>query len=179
MALAWRTVLDIASNYKFGVEVLPLDHPMLLQVRPQAGNPHGPSGIQWNLLEEGPPSKCQKPNDCTTVRTPASAQGAPMTARFCPLINQAAAAVPNLWASTLWKTPDVIAKRLGSHFLALVPANKNPCLRYHIFGSCASSNCQFVHKLTPAPAPDIVTGIQACIKAQVEEFIAKSQRGNA
>jgi hypothetical protein len=58
----------------------------------------------------------------------------------------------------------VIAKLLGSRFLALVPANKNPCLRYHIFGSCASSNCQFVHKLTPAPAPDIVMGIQARIK---------------
>jgi hypothetical protein len=55
MALAWRTVLDIASNYKFGTEVLPLDHLMLLQVRPQAGNPHGPSGIQWNLLEGPPP----------------------------------------------------------------------------------------------------------------------------
>jgi hypothetical protein len=40
---------------------------MLLQVRPQAGDPHGPSGIQWNLLEGGPPGKCQKPNDRTTV----------------------------------------------------------------------------------------------------------------
>jgi hypothetical protein len=74
----------------------------------------------------------------------------------------------------LWKTLDVITKLLGSRFLALVPANKNPCLRYHIFGSCASSNCQFMHKLTPAPAPDIVTGNQAHIKAQVEEFIAES-----
>jgi hypothetical protein len=54
MASAQHTVLDIASNYKFGAEVLPLDHPMLLQVRPQAGDPHGPSGIQWNLLEGGP-----------------------------------------------------------------------------------------------------------------------------
>jgi hypothetical protein len=55
MALAWHTILDIASNYKFGAEVLPcLDHPVLLQVRPQAGDPHGPSGIQWNLLEGGP-----------------------------------------------------------------------------------------------------------------------------
>jgi hypothetical protein len=65
----------------------------------------------------------------------------------------------------LWKTPDAIAKLLGSRFLALVPANKNRCLCYHIFGSCASSNCQFVHKLTPTPAPDIITGIQACVKA--------------
>jgi hypothetical protein len=56
MALARHTVLDIASNYNFGVEVLPLDHPVLLQVRPQAGSPHGPSGIQWNLLEGGPPA---------------------------------------------------------------------------------------------------------------------------
>jgi hypothetical protein len=102
-----------------------------------------------------------------------------MVARFCPLINQAAAAVPNLWASMLWKTPDAIAKLLGSRFLALVPANKNPCLRYHIFGSCASSNCQFVHKLTSAPAPDIVSGIQAHVKARVEEFITESQQGNA
>jgi hypothetical protein len=68
MALARRTVLDIVSNYKFGVEVLHLDHPLLLQVCPQAGNPHGPSGIQLNLLEGGPPSKCQKPNDCTLYR---------------------------------------------------------------------------------------------------------------
>jgi hypothetical protein len=59
MALARRTVLDIASNYKFGAEVLPLDHPVLLQVRPQAGNPHGPSGIQWNLLEGGPPANAR------------------------------------------------------------------------------------------------------------------------
>jgi hypothetical protein len=88
-----------------------------------------------------------------------------MAARFHPLINQAAATVPNLWASMLWKTPDAIAKRLGSRFLALVPANKNPCLQYHIFRLCASSNCQFVHKLTPALAPDTVMGIQARIKA--------------
>jgi hypothetical protein len=97
-----------------------------------------------------------------------------MAARFHHLINQAAAAVPNLWASMLWKTPDAIAKLLGLRFLALVPANKNPCLRYHIFGSC-----QFVLKLTPAPAPDIVTGIQARVKARVEEFITESQRVNA
>jgi hypothetical protein len=60
MALAQHTVLDIASNYKSGAEVLPLLHPVLLQVCPQAGDPHGPSGmIQWNLLEGGPPGKCQ------------------------------------------------------------------------------------------------------------------------
>jgi hypothetical protein len=75
-----------------------------------------------------------------------------MVARFCPLINQAAAAVPNLMASMLWKTPDVIAQLLGPCFLALVPANRNPCLQYHIFRLCASPNCQFVHKLTPAPS---------------------------
>jgi hypothetical protein len=126
MALARRTVLDIASNYKFGVEVLPLDHPVLLQVCPQAGNPHGPSEIQWNRLEEGPPGKCQKLNDRTMVQTPASAQGAPMAAQFRLLINQAAAAVPNLQASMLWKTLDAIAKLLGLRFLALVPANKTP-----------------------------------------------------
>jgi hypothetical protein len=55
MASAWHTILDIASNYKFGAEVLPLDHPVLLQVRLQAGDPHGPSGIQWNHLEGAPP----------------------------------------------------------------------------------------------------------------------------
>jgi hypothetical protein len=59
MTSAQHTVLDIASNHKFGVEVLPLDHPMLLQVRPQAGNPHGPSGIQWNLLEGEPPANAR------------------------------------------------------------------------------------------------------------------------
>jgi hypothetical protein len=47
-----------------------------------------------------------------------------MLARFCPLINQAAAAVPNLQASMLWENSDAIAKLLGSSFLALVPANK-------------------------------------------------------
>jgi hypothetical protein len=78
----------------------------------------------------------------------------------------------------LWKTTDAIAQLLGPRFLALVPANRNPCLRYHIFGSCASANCQFMHKLTPAPSPDIVTGIQARVKAQVEEFIAEAQQGN-
>jgi hypothetical protein len=36
-----------------------------------------------------------------------------------------------------------------------------------------------VHKLTPTPSPDIVTGIQARVKARVEEFIAEAQRGNA
>jgi hypothetical protein len=40
-------------------------------------------------------------------------------------------------------------------------------------------NCQFVHKLTPAPSPDIVMGIQAWVKARVEEFIVKAQWGNA
>jgi hypothetical protein len=35
-----------------------------------------------------------------------------------------------------------------------------------------------VHKLTPTPSPDIVTGIQARVKAWVEEFIAEAQRGN-
>jgi hypothetical protein len=78
----------------------------------------------------------------------------------------------------LWKTPDTITHLLGPRFPALVPANRNPCLRYHIFGSCASTNCQFVHKLTPAPSPDIVTGIQARVKARVEEFIAEAQWGN-
>jgi hypothetical protein len=48
-----------------------------------------------------------------------------MAAWFRPLINQAAAAVPNLWASMLWKTPEAIAKLLGLRFLALVPANKS------------------------------------------------------
>jgi hypothetical protein len=95
-----------------------------------------------------------------------------MAARYHPLINQAAAAVPNLRVS-------VIAQLLGPRFLALVPANRNPCLQYHIFSSCTSANCQFVHKLTPAPSPDIVTGIQAWVKARVEEFIAEAQRGNA
>jgi hypothetical protein len=28
----------------------------------------------------------------------------------------------------LWKTPDAIAQLLGLCFLALVPANRNPCL---------------------------------------------------
>jgi hypothetical protein len=79
----------------------------------------------------------------------------------------------------LWKTPEVIAQLLGPHFLALVPANRNPCLQYHIFGLCVSVNCQFVHKLTPAPSLDIVTGIQARVKARVEEFIAEAQWGNA
>jgi hypothetical protein len=51
---AWQTTLDIASNYKFGAEVLPLDHPMLLQAHPPAGDPRGPSRIQWNLVEGGP-----------------------------------------------------------------------------------------------------------------------------
>jgi hypothetical protein len=83
-----------------------------------------------------------------------------MAARFRPFINQAAAAVPILQTSMLWKTPDAIAKLLGLRFLAMVPANKNPCLQ-----SCASSNCQFMHKLTPTPAPDIVMGIQAHVKA--------------
>jgi hypothetical protein len=37
-----------------------------------------------------------------------------------------------------------------------------------------------MHKLTPAPAPDIATGIQARVKARAEEFIAEeSQWGNA
>jgi hypothetical protein len=93
-----------------------------------------------------------------------------MAAQFCPLINQAAAAVPNLRAAMLWKTPDAIAQLLGLRFLALVPANRNPCLRYHIFGLCASTNCQFMHKLTPTPSLDIVivTGIQARVKARLE-----------
>jgi hypothetical protein len=121
IALAQRTTLDVTSNYKFRADVLPLDHPMLLQARPPAGDPQGPSGIQWNLLEGGVPAgKCQKPNKWTTVRTLASAQGAPMVARLRPLIN--------LRASMLWKTPDAIAQLLGLHFLALVPANRNPCL---------------------------------------------------
>jgi hypothetical protein len=59
-----------------------------------------------------------------------------MAAQFCPLINQAAAAVPNFRASMLWKTPDAIAQLLSPCFLALVHTNRNPCLRYHIFGSC-------------------------------------------
>jgi hypothetical protein len=142
---AQQTTLDIASN------VLPLDHPVLFQACPLVGDPRGPSGIQWNLLEGGAPaSKRQKPNKRTTVCTPASAQGATMAAQFCPLINQAAATVPNLRASMLWKSPDTIAQLLGPRFPALVPANRNPCLRYHIFGSCTSINCQFMHKLTPA-----------------------------
>jgi hypothetical protein len=33
-----------------------------------------------------------------------------MAAQFCPLINQAAATVPNLRASMVWKTPDAIAQ---------------------------------------------------------------------
>jgi hypothetical protein len=97
-----------------------------------------------------------------------------MAAQFCPLINQAAAAVPNLMMSMLWKTPDTITQLLGPRFLALVPTNRNPCLRYHIFGSCGSANCQFMHKLTPAPSLYIVTGIQAQVKARVEEFIAEA-----
>jgi hypothetical protein len=103
---------------------------MLLQARPLAGDPRGPSGIQWKLLEGGAPAgKCQKSNERTTVSAPASTQGAMMVARFHPLINQAAAVVPNLRASMLWKTPDAIAQLLGPHFLlALVPANRNPCL---------------------------------------------------
>jgi hypothetical protein len=129
IALARRTTLDVASNYKFGADVLPLDHPMLLQACPLAIDPRGPSRIQWNLLEGGALAcKCQKPNERTTVPTPASAQGAPMAARFRPLINQAAAAVLNLRVSMLWKTPDEIAQLLGPRFLALVPANRNPCL---------------------------------------------------
>jgi hypothetical protein len=34
IALAQQTTLDVASNYKFGADVLPLDHPVLLQARP-------------------------------------------------------------------------------------------------------------------------------------------------
>jgi hypothetical protein len=50
------------------------------------------------------------------------------------------------------ENPDAITQLLGPRFLALVPANRNPCLRYHVFGSCTSTNCQFVHKLTPTPS---------------------------
>jgi hypothetical protein len=39
IALARQSTLDVASNYKFGADVLPLDHPVLLQARPLAGNP--------------------------------------------------------------------------------------------------------------------------------------------
>jgi hypothetical protein len=148
VALTWKAHLDAQAFFDHkGFRIAShglgpayrLGHRLQLQIRsggpppgPSRAPPGLPSGRQppWSIGDpveppgRGPPSKHQKPNDRTTVRTPASTQGALMVAWFCPLINQAAAAVPNLRASMLWKTPDVIAKLLGSRFLALVPANK-------------------------------------------------------
>jgi hypothetical protein len=127
IALARQTTLDVTSNSKFRADVLPLDHPVLLEACPPAGDPRGPSGIQWNLLEGGAPAgKCQKPNERTTVCTLASAQRALMAARFRPLINQAAATVPNLRAYMLWKTPDANCPTVGPAFPGPGPRQQEP-----------------------------------------------------
>jgi hypothetical protein len=102
-----------------------------------------------------------------------------MSARFCPLVNQAAALVTRFHANMLWKTSEAINQMLGTKFIKLLPPNKSACLRYHIFGACAAPNCHFVHELTAEPLNEVVNGIHARVKAHVEEFVVDPNRENA
>jgi hypothetical protein len=100
-----------------------------------------------------------------------AAQGAAMSARFCPLVNQAAALVTRFRANMLWKTSEAINQMLGTKFIELLPPNKSATsLRYHhIFGAIAAPNCQFVHELTAEPWNEVVNGIHVRVKARVED----------
>jgi hypothetical protein len=139
------------------------------------GRDSTPTGGNRAPRPDGAPlvPKRPKPNERVAAR------GVAMSARFCSLVNQAAASVTRFRANMLWKTSEAINQMLGTKFIELLPPNKSACLRYHIFGACTTPNCQFAHKLTVEPSNEVVNGIHVRVKARVEEFVVDPNRENA
>jgi hypothetical protein len=162
-----RTTVDIGSGMRYREDILPLDFPKPHATKHQ-GRDSTPTGGNRAPRPDGAPlvpKKQPKPKERV------AAQGAAMSARFCPLVNQAAASVTRFHANMLWKTSEAINQMLGTKFIELLPPNNSACLQYHIFGACATPNCRFAHELTAEPSNKVVNGIHARVKARVEEFV--------
>jgi hypothetical protein len=166
--------VDIGSGMQYGEDILPLDFPKPHATKHQGGD-STPKGGNRSPRPDGAPLVLQRPKPNEQV----VARGVAMSARFRPLVNQAAALVTQFWANMLWKTSEAINQMLGTKFIELLPPNKAACLRYHIFGACATPNCHFVHELTVEPLNEVVNGIHARVKACVEEFVVDPNRENA
>jgi hypothetical protein len=167
--------VDIGSGMLHGEDILPLDFPKPHATKHQGGE-STPTGGNRAPRPDGaaPAPKRPKPNERVAAR------GAAMSARFHPLVNQAAALVTQFRANMLWKTSEAINQMLGTKFIELLPPNKSACLWYHIFGACAAPNCQFAHELTAEPSNKVVHGIHTSrVKARVEEFVVDPNRENA
>jgi hypothetical protein len=167
--------VDIGSVMQYGEDILPLDFPKPHETKHQGGDSTPTERNRAPRPDGAPPVPKQlKPNERVAAR------GAAMSARFCSLVNQAAALVTQFCANMLWNTSEAINQMLGTKFIIeLLPPNKSTCLRYHIFGACATPNCQFAHELTAEPSNEVVNGIHVRVKARVEEFVVDPNWENA
>ena len=165
VATIQRITYDLSSGHKYGPDVLPLDHPHFSKTPPQGGG----RGRQVDVDYTNPASRVEPP---PTKRQKTPAKGSTMAPKFASLIQKASAAVDNkLRASMLWKTTDDIHKLLGPKFMELIPTGKQPCLKYHIFGACASPNCNFCHATSQSPSTEVVNGIAGRVKERVDAFV--------
>jgi hypothetical protein len=59
----------------------------------------------------------------------------------------------------------------GPEYIALLsPADKQICLRHHIFGRCGAHNCSRAHATTNKPSDAILAGIHSRLKARLDEL---------
>jgi hypothetical protein len=168
------TTADIGSGMLYGEDILPLDFPKPHATKHQ-GEDSTPTGGNSAPRPDGAPPMPKWPK----LNERVAAWGAAMSARFRPLVNQAAASVTRFWANMLWKTSEAINQMLGTKFIELLPPNKSACLRYHIFRACTTLNCCFAHELTAEPSNTVFNRIHARVKAHVEEFVVDPNRENA
>jgi hypothetical protein len=61
---------------------------------------------------------------------------------------------------------------LGPEFASLLtPAGHQPCLRYHVYGTCVSQSCNRTHGLTSKPSRALLDAIASRMQGRLNDIV--------
>ena len=137
-----------------------------------AGGPHNP----YPPPHHPPPGVHGEPPYKRQAGGDAGNSGAPYAKLFAAEINRARQATkPGEFRARLLVTD--VRTLLGHDFCQMVPANRSPCLNYHVFGSCRLPTCQNIHQLPRIPPDPVLQGIFSRLKKLCSAYIARVKNG--
>ena len=182
---AWRrfflgegtTLLEyLVTQVKMGMKLPSENMPEELRASfqaPRGGNPDGGNPGGGLPRRPGPPDGGpQQPKKKSRKNA-----GASFASTFAAEIkrgNENTKSTFNVTGKTICPDEQSLKDLLGPEFLALVPNNEKPCLRYYLFGSCMyGERCAHNHKLRSEPSGAILEGIKVRLVARIDALIAR------
>jgi hypothetical protein len=170
----YRLVTDLESLAPSPIDTMPDELKQLVQPKraDDQGGTNGQAGGKANNKRAGERGSDQP------AKRPKNESPNSFAQQWAEDIEKTKRALPAdriLTVSALARTNSERRTLMGTDFYSLVE-NGDPCLRYFIFGRCASGkDCRFSHSLKAPPSQGTLQGLKTRIKQRLDE-IAKAPK---